>query len=1481
MKRLFTSLLGLSALVAMASTPLPKGSPNPEGGLREINPQKLQATKTPAKSQRVSSTDVLTLPASYDLSEVAMAAYTKVDGNGDGTKWVYEKDYSLGDCAYYEESFNGNSDDWLILPFVTYPSASNSYSLSYNMKLLGVNYPEFEICISPTTDIADAISIHKFSADASNYTTSFKQYSVDFNVPSAGNYCMMLHVKRQETGFFMLYMNGMQISGVESEAFTVPFSMVPEASEARYFTVVDNNNDGVTFTYDSSNSGFSYTHDATVKNPADDYLIFPEIMIDEPGNYKLVWNPRGWGTTFVESLEVLLGQGDDLSNYDVVFKDPLINGATLYPREVVVNIPEAGLWRPALHCVSIANQYKLLVKDFSLKATDEQPAKSLPYTQECSLNVTAANPGISQAFILPSAQRIKVEFGHQGAAVSVGLGNAPTLDAAKELFTVDASTTNVEELFSSPGDGIYYLVISSSGQATIDNLKLSVYSPEDDAYQLPFSMKPTEEQFSEFIVVNSNNDSSTWNYTTDFDGAVKYNYSNTQKANDWLIFPAVNVPSTDYMLNFSGQIRGMGTAFPETFEIWEGSSTDINEMRMLYASPEIRNEAFEDFGISFAPTHSGLTFIAIRATSEPKSFHIFMKNFKLEVDSRSVNVPVPAADLTAEGLPQGSEDARVTFTMPTLAESGATLDASTALTAVVSTSKDSKTLTGAPGQSMECTITNGQGSGTVSVVVSNEQGASNAVAATVYTGQHQPDYVTDINITVDETNRVATLTWNLSDTGVDGGYLDPQKATFIIKHSVGGSGYNRLAETKEGVFTYTYSIPESYPLQMHYFTVTASNVAGEGPAPKSGTGVVMGKPHTIPATDDLSSGTIELGPLGMSYPDETYTLDWYFDNPAYGFDEAVNQSGLALIAFTENPGAARGRLHLPKFDTRTDNGARVVLRVFNYPHFAPTTVFANTYDKQGVRIGSIAPAMEPGWVEYSLPLPEELMNKQWVEIYIDFGFDGTHDDEIWMLDRFGMENYYTTELDLRPVTTHYRVKANEKNEWEFSVGNYGAKAFTFEVPTLNFTTLDGVVEQYNAVSPVETELTLQPGETLNLRYEPMPDTSMEGDGTYDITILVDGDGNLSNNSLADLINVWLQEEFVVRDLRATRGEEADANTVTLTWSEPDNDWGILYVDNLESWDCDTQLGLFKNYDGDKLPQLMFVGQTFPGMGYPKAWQVFDYAAAGFDYWYAGYFGTAKSLIAFCPGDDISKADDWLISPEVKGGTDVDFEIRMLRFGYGSETVEVLYSTTGDAPEDFKLLATYKTEDKGDPQQIPYWEHVNAKLPADARYFAIRYVSAGIFGLQLDDVIYTPAQGQTQNEDEDIVKDELTYTILRDGEPIATGVKGTSFNENYQGAASYHVAAEKAYGGLHPLSNRASVAVSSVNGVMAPSAIIVTTAQGTLTVKGGEGKALSIVTADGKTVYSTSNASANVTVNLNSGLYIVSTPGETPVKALVK
>ena len=129
------------------------------------------------------------------------------------------------------------------------------------------------------------------------------------------------------------------------------------------------------------------------------------------------------------------------------------------------------------------------------------------------------------------------------------------------------------------------------------------------------------------------------------------------------------------------------------------------------------------------------------------------------------------------------------------------------------------------------------------------------------------------------------------------------------------------------------------------------------------------------------------------------------------------------------------------------------------------------------------------------------------------------------------------------------------------------------------------------------------------------------------------------------------------------------------------------------------------------------------------------------------------MIAFNPQTYSTNADDWLISPEQTGQAQtISFYAKAMSLWYGTEDLEVYYSTTGNAVADFanKIGETFKLDNTEE------WKQISIELPEGAKYFAIRCVSSYQMALMIDDITYQ-AEAPVPTG----------YNIYRDGKKIAT------------------------------------------------------------------------------------------------------------------
>lgn len=122
-----------------------------------------------------------------------------------------------------------------------------------------------------------------------------------------------------------------------------------------------------------------------------------------------------------------------------------------------------------------------------------------------------------------------------------------------------------------------------------------------------------------------------------------------------------------------------------------------------------------------------------------------------------------------------------------------------------------------------------------------------------------------------------------------------------------------------------------------------------------------------------------------------------------------------------------------------------------------------------------------------------------------------------------------------------------------------------------------------------------------------------------------------------------------------------------------------------------------------------------------------------NYYYYNFDGVLgkQFLVSMDPSDGNfePKPDDWLISPQVPGGSVVEFYYGALV--RKTQGVEFYYSETGHDISDFKLLNTLEDATGDD------WFFAYIKLPETAKYFAIRHSKTAnmAYGLKIDDITY--------------------------------------------------------------------------------------------------------------------------------------------------
>ena len=306
------------------------------------------------------------------------------------------------------------------------------------------------------------------------------------------------------------------------------------------------------------------------------------------------------------------------------------------------------------------------------------------------------------------------------------------------------------------------------------------------------------------------------------------------------------------------------------------------------------------------------------------------------------------------------------------------------------------------------------------------------------------------------------------------------------------------------------------------------------------------------------------------------------------------------------------------------------------------------------------------------------------------------------------------------------------------------------------------------------------------------------------------------------------------------------------------------------------LGAFRNIDRDELATYSLGSINYPDRFAPTAFQSFQLD------WISQLVPLLKEREK--RGDNIlvtiasptGTVDNWLVSPEVKGGTEVSFEIACASEADGEtlyeEEISLWYSTTNDDPDSFKKVETFTNSHVE-------WKPCNATLPADAKYFAIRYEGTeNNFCLFVDNIKYIPAQydgtltgyGICSNTFADMVRTGATRSWTH------TDGYDTNRPTLYQAYTLMEIKGDEV---VSHASNSYIVENLQVDGIERCNGGIAG-GRGYIEISGNEGNEAVVMSADGRIIARGTVDSDLTRIDIVKGIYVVKC-GKTTAKVVVR
>lgn len=830
-----------------------------------------------------------------------------------------------------------------------------------------------------------------------------------------------------------------------------------------------------------------------------------------------------------------------------------------------------------------------------------------------------------------------------------------------------------------------------------------------------------------WTIINANNDgtAATWQWNPYSHRFWGFNGHDNYRNDDWLISPPFRMQKGK-VYEFRAKLTGRSN-----LDFWLGTSQTVEGMtKLIYALDPDHHMDGETLSVFVEPDQDGTYYFGLHD-------YIFGEGIAWFVDDIYVNefcttaAPAMPADVVYTAADRGELSATVSLTAPVADIAGQPL---TDLGAVSVYSVPGGQLLGQstsvrPGQALTLSVPAEQGFNYVRVVAQGSDGQQGWPAQVrAFVGQDVPVMDRVRMLWSEDDEGSVLLTYNIKPVGQNGGFVDPSQVKYTVyQHFDMWPIYRPVASELTETEVEVQMIDPTRTGQAQYIlAVSATSVQGESELQP--VGVVLGKPFTLPYTEPLDQTGLRHAPY-ITKSSQDQHVAWNIDYGIYNTTvTAQNNDGYSLILLNDGSADGQASFITPIIDFTKAEQPMFRLWVYDLPGakkggYVTIDALTNGADQVAasdtVRLG-----LGCGWREVAFMLKSVAGKRAQLALTAYMPDPAAR---IWA-DNWTISEASGNDLALTAISKPFAPKNGQQTEVSVAVTNMGTtEASDFSV----LFNLNGEI-----IAEAEATETLQPGQTAELTF-PLSISSVYDELIYSAELLYDDD-NEDNNLSAE---VELTPEQV--DLPAPSDLTLNSQLSTLNWLAPAQTDGrqvVLDFEDQPAFSNAAEIEGWLNIDGDKMPTITFL--TLYGNYWPLASQ-----PLGFMTWSAAESGNPnaamwkqhqgeKCLIHFGhydlspDGYPVTGDDDWFISPEVKGGTELSFWTLTNDL---QGRLEIRYSTTDREPASFTQLiqtVSYTTTQA--------WQQVKASIPQDARYVALHVAYDG-FGIMIDELSYTAAQ----------------------------------------------------------------------------------------------------------------------------------------------
>lgn len=1254
--------------------------------------------------------DVLPYVNSFD-DAADQKQFKIIDANGDGSTWAF---YS-GMVRYkYNSTYNG--DDWLVSPAIKLV-AGKKYHFSIGARAHSATYPErFEVKAA-TENTAEALAAGTQVVPATDVTTvGFVTFeNNEFTVAESGYYYIGVHAISDADKYY-LYVDDFLL---EAAPITAPY-VADFTTEAPFgdFSVIDNNEDGNTWTWSASNFA-NYRYSSTLA--ADDYLILP-IKLEAGKNYDVTVNAANSG--YPEKFEVKVGKEGTVEGLSTVaIAETEVTSADFTDFSGSFTTDEAGTYYVAIHATSDADQFRLKVKTLTIEvgAAGTAPA------------------AVTDLVVTPTEDKIETTIVFNAPTTSVDgnelTENLTNIDVLRDGVVIESvadvapgserTIVDNEEKGLTLGTHKYQVIPYNAdgiGQKS-EEVSVKIVTSINVPYTVDFTQ---EGVIDNFTVIDANADGKTWNWTAS-NGA--YNaYSSTLNADDYLVTAPINmIEGKKY--DITAVMRAYSASYAEKFEVVIGNAATAEALTtVVIPETEVTSITATDYTGQFTAPATGKYFVAIHAISDKDSWYLIANSLSVEA-APSENAPAAVGDFTVTPGAEGALEVNLSFNIPYNAINGESL----ANPVDVKIYRDGilvNTITNASlGSNQTWKDTNVENRKEYTYwVVCSDATAGDGLKSEKKSAFVGEDYLADIEgIYVAATTATsATFAWEQVQ-GVNGGYVNQSGVTYklmslAIESSIFGNYLvedQELVSTSDLTATIDINLDEG-EMEYRYFGVKAVKGDEATDATSDYAYLVVGAPEELPIVEGFANSTLHYG---------------WDTNGGLGVDtESSDGDGTALKLYN-NGTSSEVYFALNKVNLKNVGNPTLIFDVKS-PMITSVSGIGSVDDNSTEVLSNATVTSE--YTTVKVPLTSLKNQTRFATVGIQATIPTAsieqYEDYI-IIDNIRIVDLYEHDLAVS-VKAPKNINAGENAPIKVTVENQGendANGYTLVIKAGDKELFNKTVnEALPAFKKSEYDVTL---ETTTF------------DDTQDITVsaevIYDNDLNLDNNKAETIVSVKGSTLAQPENVKAVQNAD---ETVKVSWTAPSTDAATEITDDVESYeefDCGGlneevhtgNIGNWTVYDGNGKYCYGFNGITIPNLGDKNAWLVMapasEQLAQDLSANYPAHSGDQYFISACCaePEGAVEPTDHWLISPELTGvAQTISFYARVITAQYGAETYEVLASSTDAQPASF----TKVSEGSIDATE---WTEITAQLPEGTKFFAIRHTSTDIFGLMVDDITY--------------------------------------------------------------------------------------------------------------------------------------------------